>query len=414
MCRADCWLTMTQQEIRCPVCNTQLQLPVAATCPICTAELPDAVKLAVVQAQTSSLQGAPSPAPSHAAGRPLSQPAVPPPAVQQAPSVPLNPAVSSLANLPKPSTVASTAWPGSPLAAATHPPIHATSTTFPVAPPSMPLVGMRPAPPTIPLTQTPWPNGGATKAPAGSPGPSSWTSPPAALGALESTHRLSIGGPVALALISGLFVVVGVAGAASASGNDTSNGLVCAGTAIVVCVLSIVAASTGSQSSLAVYSNGIVITRPSKKTMALYDDVKNLWYRGRRSARWGHVTTSQITIELNNSQRLSIEATRYTDSGPLADRLIQNFTTPLLARSLVDLAANRSLSFGPIQVDQHGMSNGREMLPWADVSDIQMSGATLSIKKRGKWLAWSNISTERTPNVLVLLVIVHALGGKTP
>ena len=154
----------------------------------------------------------------------------------------------------------------------------------------------------------------------------------------------------------------------------------------------------------------LLIKNGSVSDTVQFDTVKNVWYRGRQSST-GAPATSQFTIELTSGRKTVIEATNFQREKDLAATLFKRLTAVLTAKAALDLQAGKRLSFGTIQIDRNGVSNGRETIPWNEVGDVRVSGGSITITRQGKWGAWAQVSTELIPNVLVLLMIADAIKG---
>jgi hypothetical protein len=85
----------------------------------------------------------------------------------------------------------------------------------------------------------------------------------------------------------------------------------------------------------------------------------------------------------------------------------------LMPRAIENYQAGGTLHFGKLSVNQSGIGNGKEVVPWAQVKSVQVSNGSISVKKEGKWLNWANVAVAQTPNVFVFLALVDwILGAK--
>lgn len=292
-------------------------------------------------------------------------------------------------------------WPGAATAGGAQP------ASRPGAPGTLnpnPSIPLRPVPPTVPLAQAQWPGGGGVA-------PINVNVPPSALGRVEGSFQGAYGGLATGAVLSGIVAVICLFVTASANADGAGGAVFLALLFGVVCIAMWVNGYNRAHSSVDVHEHGLVIKKGSTIDSFRYDDVKNVWYRGRQSANTGTTTTSLFSMELTSGRRVAVEAAHFKSEDTLASALFKKLTTSLLSKALLDLQAGKRLSFGAIQVDRQGVSNGRETLPWSEVSGVRASGGTITINRQGKWLSWAQISTERTPNVLVLLVIADAIKG---
>jgi hypothetical protein len=230
---------------------------------------------------------------------------------------------------------------------------------------------------------------------------------PGALGRLESSYQGSASGAATTAVISGM----GALGAFIVGLQPNLSGwFIAAGFCLLVCISAWVSAASRANARVELFERGAIIKKGSSSDTFQFDNVKNVWYRGRQSSS-GIPVTSRFSLELNTGRRVAIEATGFRNERDLATSLFRKLSSPLTVKALADLQAGKKLSFGAIQVDRFGVSNGRETIPWSEVSEVRVNNGTITINRQGKWLSWAQISTERTPNVLVLLMIADAIKG---
>jgi hypothetical protein len=43
-----------------------------------------------------------------------------------------------------------------------------------------------------------------------------------------------------------------------------------------------------------------------------------------------------------------------------------------------------------------------------------MQNGTITIRKKGKWLNWSNVTVSQTPNIFVFMALVNDIMSKQP
>ena len=78
----------------------------------------------------------------------------------------------------------------------------------------------------------------------------------------------------------------------------------------------------------------------------------------------------------------------------------------LMPRAIESYSAGGTLHFGKLSINQAGIDNGKEVVPWAQVKSVQVSNGFIVIKKDGKWLNWANVAVAQTPNFFVFLALV--------
>ncbi len=90
----------------------------------------------------------------------------------------------------------------------------------------------------------------------------------------------------------------------------------------------------------------------------------------------------------------------------LGNTLQREVTRVLLPRFIYAYNAGSTVTFGPLSINQQGISNSKEMLPWSAVKDLQVRKGIVSVKKEGKWFNWSTVGVARIPNFYVFMALV--------
>jgi hypothetical protein len=71
------------------------------------------------------------------------------------------------------------------------------------------------------------------------------------------------------------------------------------------------------------------------------------------------------------------------------------------------LRAGKPVAFGPFEVSRAGLRHEKNLLPWADLGEVAVVGKNLSVKRKGKWLAWAAKELDAVPNSHVFLALVE-------
>ncbi len=71
------------------------------------------------------------------------------------------------------------------------------------------------------------------------------------------------------------------------------------------------------------------------------------------------------------------------------------------------LRAGEPVTFGPFEVSPAGLRHEKNLLPWADLGEVAVAGKNLSVKRKGKWLAWVAKELDAVPNPHVLLALIE-------
>lgn len=67
--------------------------------------------------------------------------------------------------------------------------------------------------------------------------------------------------------------------------------------------------------------------------------------------------------------------------------------------------AGQTLSFGTLTISTQGVGNGRELLPWSDVNDIDVQSGYIKVKRAGGWFSWKTVAASSIPNLFIFLAL---------
>ncbi len=69
------------------------------------------------------------------------------------------------------------------------------------------------------------------------------------------------------------------------------------------------------------------------------------------------------------------------------------------------------LLFGILALSKEGLSYGSSFLDWDDIKGVRIHKGFISVRERGEWHAWGNISVSRVANLYVFLALVNQVVG---
>ena len=86
---------------------------------------------------------------------------------------------------------------------------------------------------------------------------------------------------------------------------------------------------------------------------------------------------------------------------------VQRATLPdALGKALARYRAGEPVAFGPFTVNWGGLESAGKLLPWPDLAEVALAGKNLTVKRKGKWLAWATHELEAVPNPHAFLTLV--------
>jgi len=93
----------------------------------------------------------------------------------------------------------------------------------------------------------------------------------------------------------------------------------------------------------------------------------------------------------------------------LGPAIAQGITRELVPRAFQSIQAGQTLLFAPFSVNQQGINNGREWLPWSQVQAINMKQGRVTVMRVGMSRTWGAAMIAKIPNCLVFLAVAEEL-----
>ncbi|MBO0781913.1 MAG: hypothetical protein J2P37_24095 [Ktedonobacteraceae bacterium] len=225
----------------------------------------------------------------------------------------------------------------------------------------------------------------------------------------------SIGGIILGIIFTGLFgaIAIGIMNDSSSSSSDGGPIIIMVVLALVgLCFLlwSIIAPIIYSSWRVYVCSDGFVFAKGSEVQPTRWEHVQAVWQSVTRHYRNGIYTgtTHKYTVERSDGYKVVFDD-RFKKVSDLGDTLSNKATAIMLPRVLAAYNAGNVVNFGPLSVQLQGVSNGRELLPWSQISDFSVNQGIVSVRKEGKWLNWSSVEVAKIPNFFVFMALVRAI-----
>lgn len=162
------------------------------------------------------------------------------------------------------------------------------------------------------------------------------------------------------------------------------------------------------------FQQGIVIDKGGRLEPFPWNQTAEVLQSVIRRYRYGIYvgTTSVYTLRrLDGYQiKLSNLTKGIAELGPI---VVQGITRALVPRALYALQHGQTLTFAPFSVNQQGIGNGREWLPWSQIQVVDVKQGRVSVKKVGTSRVWGTALVARVPNFSVFLAVVGELRWPT-
>jgi hypothetical protein len=165
-----------------------------------------------------------------------------------------------------------------------------------------------------------------------------------------------------------------------------------------------------------VYEHGFSYTRGYTTHNCRWDEI---------DAIWQHIVTYQVRllifyIPVSTGHKYTIRKTtgetiKLTNSigkvGELGALIQQQVLKHKMPGAIETYNSGATLQFGKLNISQLGINNGKETIPWEQVSGVQLSEGHIIIKKAGKWLRWAGVDGSKVPNLFLFVALVDRIVG---
>ena len=183
--------------------------------------------------------------------------------------------------------------------------------------------------------------------------------------------------------------------------------------AVLIWLISLPARRRRRTWRVCVFSNGFIFTQGGQPDVARWEEIQAIWHQvtDRSYGEYGREIRHIYTIERFDGRRIVFDdkIKKVEKLGNLLGELMKNAIWP---RTLADYSAGNMIPFGSLSVGQQGVSNGRELLPWAAIKEIKFDGVEVKVHRRGKLRNWAKVPVGSIPNVSLFLALTRYVLGK--
>jgi hypothetical protein len=162
------------------------------------------------------------------------------------------------------------------------------------------------------------------------------------------------------------------------------------------------------------FQQGMVIDKGKQIQVLPWNQVSEVWQSITRHYRNGSYTGTTYLYTLRRADGYQIKLNNLTkDIAELGLAVAQGTTRELVPRALQTIQAGQTLTFAPFSVNQQGISNGRDFLPWSQVQAVDVNRGYVTVKKAGTSRNWGATSVAKIPNFLVFSVVAEEMIRRT-
>jgi len=181
---------------------------------------------------------------------------------------------------------------------------------------------------------------------------------------------------------------------------------------LIAAAVLLVVSALNSRNKVQAYQEGLVVMRGSQSEAIPWNAVTNFYQRVVRY-RYSLIITYTVRryiVERADGKRFTFS--QYKNIARLGEIISQQTATRKLPQAQAAYQAGQTLTFGKMSLSQAGLSNGRETIPWSEVSGVRVVNGAIVISRQGKRLAWASAAVATTPNPQVFITLVQNLAGR--
>ncbi|HEX6480813.1 MAG TPA: DUF6585 family protein [Ktedonobacteraceae bacterium] len=155
---------------------------------------------------------------------------------------------------------------------------------------------------------------------------------------------------------------------------------------------------------------GLLYHAQGTTTAIRWDQVEAFWQRVIRRYSYGISTGSTHRYTILRSDGVTFTFNDRLDHVEALGTTIARETARLLwPRYIASYQAGQTLSFGPISLNQQGVSNGKERLTWQQIKAITLTRGFLSIQQAGTTARKWNVQASKIPNINLFMTLVNSI-----
>ena len=168
--------------------------------------------------------------------------------------------------------------------------------------------------------------------------------------------------------------------------------------------------STSRKQQVHIFTKGFVYLSPrrvDKIEVLRWDQIKTIWYELTDSAFW-----DSLRLRRTDGTALKVQVLHeLRDARELYRTIEREFVRIQLPGVIAQYKAGHAIAFGELSVNQLGLTNKGETLPWSQVLSIDVSDRRVWIKKEGgKRRNWFAADVDEVPNLCLLRELVTYMG----
>lgn len=158
-----------------------------------------------------------------------------------------------------------------------------------------------------------------------------------------------------------------------------------------------------------IFTNGFINARGRQGEVIRWDQVQAIWQKITRNSSYRGNSLIYVYTVQRNDGKIFKQGSPLQQSDDMGQRMMREVTKVHLPLAKAAYSAGQRLSFGPIQVDMQGLSNGKETVAWPQIGRLALSNGNVTVEQRGHQYQWSPVKAADVPNLSVLISLVNSI-----
>ena len=158
------------------------------------------------------------------------------------------------------------------------------------------------------------------------------------------------------------------------------------------------------------FEQGLIIDKGKQVQAFPWNQVAAVRQSITRNYRNGRYVGTTYIYTLRRVDGYQVKLNNLTKNiAELGPTLAQGITRELVPRALHSIKVGQTLTFDPFSINQQGIGNGREFLPWSQVQGVEVQQGRVIVKKAGTSRdSWTD-KVAKIPNFLVFTVVADEM-----
>ena len=158
------------------------------------------------------------------------------------------------------------------------------------------------------------------------------------------------------------------------------------------------------------FQRGLIIESGNQIQPFPWNQTAEVWQQIIRRYRYGIYVGSSYKYTLRRTDGYQVKLDNMVKGiAELGEAVSNGVTQELVPRALHSIRNGQTLTFGQFIINQQGIGNGREFIPWPEVQAVNVNRGRLTVQKAGKFFSWGSSMVARIPNFFVFLAVAEEM-----